>query len=74
MYEGVVCKMKILGICQRCKKNKATIEYTEGALAFAHGFVEYICKECFDKMQKATPLYKRGFEDGKKWKIKQKKN
>ncbi len=46
-------------LCQKCKKNKATIEYTEGVLAWSHGFVEYICEDCYDKMQKATPLYKQ---------------
>ena len=47
--------------CQRCNKNKATIKYTEGTMAYAHGFVEEICQECLDKMQRATPLYKKTY-------------
>lgn len=50
-------------ICQRCKKNKATIRFTEGALAYSHGFIEDICKKCYDKMQRATPLYKKAIND-----------
>ncbi len=46
-------------LCQRCKKNEATIEYAEGTMAVVHGFTEYICQECFDNQQKATPLYKK---------------
>lgn len=54
---------KELGICVRCKKNKATLQYAEGTMAVAHGFVENICQECFDKMQKATPLWKKAIEE-----------
>ncbi len=52
-----------LGICVRCEKNKATIQFTEGAMAFAHGFVENICQNCYDKMQKETPLYKKAVKE-----------
>ena len=54
---------KDLGICVKCKKNKATIQFTEGAMAFAHGFVENICQNCYDKMQKETPLYKKAVKE-----------
>ena len=53
-------------LCQKCKKNKATIEYAEGTMAIIHGFTEYLCQECFDKMQKATPLYKQAYKKGQK--------
>ena len=53
-------------ICERCKKNKATIDFAEGALAVSHGFVEHLCQECFDKMQKEHPLYKLAYKQGQK--------
>ena len=49
---------KDLGICQRCKKNKATIQFAEGSLALSHGFVEYLCEDCYKKMQREHPLWK----------------
>ncbi len=52
-----------LGTCQRCEKNKATIRFTEGTMAFVHGFVENICQDCYDKMQKETPLYKEAVKE-----------
>lgn len=53
-------------ICERCKKNEATIGYTESILSYSHGFVEEICKECYNKMMKNSEWYKQGFENGKR--------
>ena len=33
--------------CVKCKKRKAVISYSEGALSFSHGFVDEICRECY---------------------------
>ena len=62
-YKEGIIEVKDLGICVRCKKNKAKLVFTESALSYAHGFVENICQECYDKMQKAHPLYKMGWEE-----------
>ncbi len=56
-------KTEELGICTRCKKNKATLQYAEGTMAVVHDFVENICQECFDKQQKASPLWKKATEE-----------
>ena len=53
-------------ICGRCKKNKATIDFTESSLHFSHGFIERICKKCFEKIQKEHPLYKKAYKQGQK--------
>jgi len=47
-------------ICTRCKKNKATIKYTASATDYAHGFIEDICQECYDKQMKNSDWYKQG--------------
>ena len=54
-----------LGVCVRCKKNKATLVFTESVLNYIHGFKENICQECYDKMSEETPLYKKAFKEGK---------
>ena len=51
------------GLCSRCKKNKATIKYTDSYLSFAHGFIENICQECYDKMKEESPWYQQGRKD-----------
>lgn len=53
-------------LCERCKKNKATITFAESVLNYAHGFYEDICQECFDKEQKKSPLYKKAYKQGQK--------
>ena len=44
-------------ICVRCKKNKSTMDYCESVSDYAHGFIEKICKECFNKQKVESPLY-----------------
>jgi hypothetical protein len=48
------------GLCQRCRKNKATINYTDSIMSYTHGFVEHICKSCYDKIKKSNIWYKAG--------------
>lgn len=48
------------GLCQRCKKNKATINYTDSIMSYTHGFVEHICQECYDKIKHENTWYKEG--------------
>ena len=48
------------GLCVRCRKNKATITYTNSILDWTHGFVEHICQECYDKQKKENSWYKAG--------------
>lgn len=53
-------------VCFRCKKNKATLQYTDNYLSYAHGFIEHICQECYDKIKKSNSWYQEGFKDGQK--------
>jgi superfamily II helicase len=53
-------KNKELGICVRCKKNKASMTFAQSALDFAHGFTERICQECYDEMMKESNWFKEG--------------
>lgn len=48
------------GLCTRCHKNKWTIKYAESVLDMNHGFLEYICKECYNKQKRRNPWYKAG--------------
>jgi len=48
------------GICSRCRKNKATINYTDSIMCYTHGFIENICQECYDKMKHKNTWYKEG--------------
>jgi hypothetical protein len=50
----------ISGLCVRCKKNKAVMKYADGYLEMAHGFIENICQECYDKMKERNPWYLEG--------------
>ena len=54
-----------MGICVRCKKNKATINYTDSVLSYTHGFVEKICKECYNKIRDNNTWYQQGIQEGK---------
>ena len=49
-------------ICTRCKKNKATLVYTNSQMDFIHGFTEKICQECYDKQMKESDWYKQGIQ------------
>lgn len=51
------------GLCSRCKKNKATINYTDSIMSYTHGFIERICQECYDKMKHENAWYKEGRKD-----------
>lgn len=51
-------------MCIRCKKNKAIITFTEGALSYAHGFKEEICQGCYNKIMKESNWYKEGYQAG----------
>lgn len=51
------------GICSRCHKNKATINYTDSIMSWTHGFIERICQECYDKMKHENNWYKEGRKD-----------
>jgi superfamily II helicase len=66
------------GLCQRCRKNKATINYTDSIMSYTHGFVEHICKSCYDKIKKSNTWYKAGrkeiLDEVKKLINKEKKN
>jgi uncharacterized membrane-anchored protein YjiN (DUF445 family) len=50
-------------ICEICKKNKATINYANSPLDFAHGFVRRICKSCYNKIMKDNEWYKCGVKN-----------
>ena len=47
-------------LCVRCKKNKASINFTNSITDFTHGFVEHICKSCYDKIKHDNTWYKEG--------------
>ena len=34
-------------ICNRCKKNTATITFANSILDWTHGYAEQICKDCY---------------------------
>ena len=53
-----------LGICVRCKKNKATMKFTQSITDFTHGFVENICQECYHKIRDSNTWYKEGIIKG----------
>lgn len=53
-------KEKDLGICKRCKKEKAVLIFAESFFHFSHGFTENLCQECYDKMQREHPLFQQG--------------
>jgi protein-arginine kinase activator protein McsA len=55
-------EIKDLGICVRCKKNKATLTYTDNVLSFVHGFKERICQECYDNQMRESNWYKQGLK------------
>ena len=55
-----ISKRKENKICSRCKKNKATINFTQSIMDFTHGFVEHICQECYNKIRDNNPWYKEG--------------
>ena len=48
-------------ICVRCKKNKATLTYTDSPLSFAHGFTSRICQECYNKQAESSNWFKDGY-------------
>ena len=50
-------------ICNRCKKNKATLTYADSVLGWTHGFTEEICQECYDKEMRGNTWYKKGRQD-----------
>ena len=50
-------------ICQRCKKNEATVKYTASPSDYAHGFVQDICNECYNKQVRTSEWYKQGFKE-----------
>ena len=52
-------------LCQRCKKNEATLNYADSYLNATHGFIEHICQECYDKIRDNNAWYKEGVEAGK---------
>jgi len=52
-------------LCERCKKNKATITFTESVLNWLHGFKEEICQECYDKQMRESNWYKIGLKEGR---------
>jgi protein-arginine kinase activator protein McsA len=56
----------LTGLCERCKKNKATLQYTQSVTDFAHGFVENICLKCYNKIKKSNTWYKEGKKDKSK--------
>jgi len=35
--------------CTNCKKREGVVEYCEGMLAYSHGFVEKLCRQCLIK-------------------------
>ncbi len=47
-------------ICVRCKKNKATLIYTNNQMDFIHRFTEKIYQECYDTQMKESNWYKEG--------------
>jgi len=53
------------GLCVRCKKNKATLQYAQGYLEATHGFIEYICQECYDKIRDNNPWFQEGIQKGR---------
>lgn len=63
-YNPTIPKSKP-GFCERCKINKATMDYTDSIMSFAHGMIERICQECYDKMKRENPWYKEGYENGR---------
>jgi hypothetical protein len=52
------------GLCARCHKNKGTITYAESILDWNHGFSEFICMECYNKIKHNNTWYKEGFKEG----------
>ena len=62
-YNPTIPKSKP-GYCERCKFNKATINYTDSVMSFAHGFVEHICGDCYNKEKHENTWYKEGYKDG----------
>jgi protein-arginine kinase activator protein McsA len=61
-YNPTIPKSKP-GFCERCKVNKATMNYTDSIMSYAHGFVEHICQECYDKEKHNNTWYKEGKKD-----------
>jgi methanogenic corrinoid protein MtbC1 len=53
-------------ICEICKKNKATMNYADGFMEYTHGFIQRICRGCYNKKMESNTWYKQGVEDGKK--------
>lgn len=53
-------KNKKLGLCSRCKKNKATLTYAESMTDFTHGFSQEICQNCYDEIKHANIWYQGG--------------
>lgn len=33
--------------CEKCKKGKAVITYSESSLDYSHGFTKEICRKCY---------------------------
>ena len=52
------------GLCVRCHKNKATMDYANSVLEWSHGFGERICQECYDKQKHENTWYKEGYKTG----------
>ena len=58
-------EIKKVEICERCKKNEATLTFTDSLMSFTHGFKEEICQECYNKQEKESNWYKEGLKVGK---------
>jgi protein-arginine kinase activator protein McsA len=63
-------KVVDMGLCTRCKKNKATITFANSILDWTHGFAEYICKDCYkaqlEKQVKSCRAMLKTINDEKK--------
>ena len=40
--------------CVYCKEREGILDYCEGMLAYSHGFVEKICRQCLIKKSEKT--------------------
>jgi len=47
-------------LCVRCKKNKATITFTNSMTDYIHGFTERICKQCYIKIREKNTWFQEG--------------
>src|SRR5579863_2138867 len=50
-------------LCVECEKHKATVQFSDSAMDYVHGFVEALCKCCyFKRVEKVFDDVKANYE------------